>query len=1234
MKKLLFAFLALGALLLGFLLVVLVVTPASSEKTTTTVTGPKVESPKQAAAPAAPEQELVGVSHDVGEEPADAEDVALPATSARSVVAALEGARAVGTWTSSERNVVRGRIRVPAGAPADPTLSVLAFRSEPDSADVYGRFGALSRYTRDRRGIDSAAEDRAVKDADGEDDALIQPALEPPPEEPYFEGGGEPAPPAPPSKAQPDDAAPAPDEPRASHLRGMVAIAPVAADGTFEIPFPTDVEAGWLAIDGRYLYTSEPRVVAPSSAKEVALEVELGAWVTGAVSVPNDLADREATLQKLRVTLAYDPSRFSFTEIDFEQHFDRLAVPDGTGRFEFRGVPTAPPYVVTASSDDLADAVLAGVSLDGARDRHVEVAMVHGARVTGTVLDGSGAPAEGATVRAANGELFGFATNDVGHAVTDAEGRFELPHLPPGKVQITGRLKGFLDSRPKSLQLADREVRTDVQLEISRGERVAGVVRLPGGAPAAGVEVDLGFDPDALGSMAAFNAARGADGEAVTVADGRFEITGLGRGPFAVSVVHEIDGVGHAARVSAVKPGTLDLELELRPDPVLSGVVTALDGTPIQAFEVRAEQEGVAFWMGGESVERGFDDPDGAFQVSGMRAGRWKVRASADGWATSEWQPVELPRPEGAAPVSLVLAPEATAAGVVLDPHGKPVAGAMVRQELDLVQTIADAAGVDDVDAARTDEEGRFELGGLATGAVSLVASHPGHVDSKTVAVEVASGTRTDGVTLQLRVGGVLTGEVFDDDGEPAGGVQIVIQETTTFLPTMMRAEPDGTFRRESMKPGKYQITAMIGDVDANELFTEEDEGEPDWASFLTGMRTDIAEIEEGEETHVVLGAPPSDPVHVTGTVRHADGPVRKAMVTMLPEGSVGIGAFKYTQTNDEGEFEVKLDHPGNYLLQVQILGENAMAQNAMEFPQVVPEGQEHHVDVELPGGRITGRVIDRDGNPIPNTRVSLTVDGGVELGSFLGKRYVEQRTDADGRYVLEHLDPDVYVVSAGGTIAGGAFGGAAEAGRVSRGGLVLRDGEWVQDVDFRLREPGEVSGQVVDVTGSPVEGASIFVRDEQGFVLERFSMCATDGAGRFRYSGVAPGKYTLSARTADLASLESRPVVVPEGGIGQAVITVEAGTMLIVSVVDPEGAVQDPKILVVDEDGRQVNGMVSYTEILSSRSRLYSTEEQSVGPLPPGSYTVTARASDGRAVTKPVTLSGQAERRLKIRLR
>jgi hypothetical protein len=60
---------------------------------------------------------------------------------------------------------------------------------------------------------------------------------------------------------------------------------------------------------------------------------------------------------------------------------------------------------------------------------------------------------------------------------------------------------------------------------------------------------------------------------------------------------------------------------------------------------------------------------------------------------------------------------------------------------------------------------------------------------------------------------------------------------------------------------------------------------------------------------------------------------------------------------------------------------------------------------------------------------------------------------------------------------------------------------------------------------------------------------------------------------------------------------------------------------------------MLGLAEIMKMFSEgNFNPNQQRVGPLPPGKYTVRATIADGKSLTKPVTLSGQAERTLSIR--
>jgi protocatechuate 3,4-dioxygenase beta subunit len=444
-------------------------------------------------------------------------------------------------------------------------------------------------------------------------------------------------------------------------------------------------------------------------------------------------------------------------------------------------------------------------------------------------------------------------------------------------------------------------------------------------------------------------------------------------------------------------------------------------------------------------------------------------------------------------------------------------------------------------------------------------------------------------------------------------------------------SDAEGRFAFDHVVPGTWQVMHFA--LDRLRDAPEGDADVSDFTEMFSDMKLASAEVVEGEETHVVLGAPPKDPVLVRGRVHAAGQGVPRAVVTFLADGGKGMEHLKFTTTDGEGRYSVQLVAPGGYIVSVQKVG-LAGEQQTVSHSVTVPEREEFEHDVALPLGSIRGTVRDPDGEPAKGARVSLAVEGAVPNAALLGRHFAEISTDDAGRYELVWLEPGRYTVSVGGAAFGGMFGeGGASYGRQLRSGIEVGADEGVDGIDFKLRKPGRIEGLVRGSDGKPVAEAAIFLRDGAGRVLERFSMIATDGSGRFAYDGLEPGEYVVLARSATETSGESAPVRVREDGTAEVELTLGPGTMLLVTLSDDEGNPIECSVSVTDEHGRQVNGMLSLTEVMQAfSSGQFSSKEQRVGPLPPGKYKVQVTTEDGRSTTKPVNLTGQAERKLNVR--
>lgn len=1068
-----------------------------------------------------------------------------------------------------ERVTVRGRLVVPGPAPADPTLRAVALASELRAAEVYGENGALARL------------------ADGGTTAA----------------------------------------------GAVVDVAGVAADGSFELRFPADTETGWIAVDGRFLYSKRatPVTVADAGAGEVAVRAGLGAWVRGRALLPEGVDASAAAFADMEAELQPDSAQFSMMDRS-GLVFTRSTPVDAEGRFELRGIDTGRPYEVEIGHDTLADFTREGIQLEPGATFELEAQLLIGATVRGRVVDESGEPVAAAHVRAFRTVMWGFPGSSLSTAETDDEGRFELIGVPPGRVGVLAALEGKLESPSESLELEDEEVREGVELTLFDGSALTGTVTWPDGRPASEMDVYVSFDPKAMAGASALNAARGASGSATTDADGRYRVTGLGKGPFVVRVTALVDDESWVAFAAGVRPDRKEpLDLVLEPQPVLLGKVVDAAGAPIESFSVLGSSTGGVFWMPGESLEQSFTDEGGEFVVTGLTEGSWRFEVHAEGYGPSAPLEASVPLPAGAARSVFVLEPAATVVGTVVDPDGNSVAGARVTLVVEPGQTFAQATGEIAVPEAFSNDAGAFTLGGLSAGSVTLVAKHDDFAQSEALPLELEGGGTFEGVELRLLRGGVLTGVVYDKEGEPMREGQVFVHDTTNWETILKRTDHAGEFRVDQLRAGDWQVTVVLGTVDPGSS-AEGDEGNT--SSFFENMRWTVAKVEDGEETHVVLGAPPENPTVVYGQVVHDGEPASNAMVSFFPEGASGFDAMRFQQLDAKGEYEIELDKPGSYLVQVQHYEGAGYQQNNVEFTERIPEGERHRLDLSLPVGRISGRIVGPDGDPLAGARVTLTTDGGIGYGTFMGGQYAESAADESGRFDFEYLRPGEYSVAAGGSVFGGAFGTHAQEGRVVRRGIRVREGEHVEDVDFRLERSGEITGSVTDAAGRPVSGCAIFVRDAGGNLLERFSMISTGPDGKFRYTGVAPGEYRVTARSTEEASVDPRPVRVTAGSPAAVTLTLGPATVLRVQVIDKSGDDVHARVSVLSDDGAQMNGMLAYADLVGGLGEGFSTKEQRVGPLPPGRYEILAVADDGRTTRKPVTLSGQPERWIKVRLK
>ncbi|MDF1798250.1 MAG: carboxypeptidase regulatory-like domain-containing protein [Planctomycetota bacterium] len=1032
---------------------------------------------------------------------------------------------------------------------------------------------------------------------------------------------------------------------------------------TFTLTVPPRGRGFELHLEGRYLYLDRPARFDGDHTGELLLEPHLGAWVTGRMHAAPGSAGLDWSAGEVRVGPDFDAGMSAAVALGASD-LAREVEPESDGDFQLESMPAERPFGLEFDIPGAPLFVLGGQRLSPGEHRVLRIDLEAGVRVAGVVQDQLGAPIAGAQISVVAGEDIDLrAQRMVRQSESAADGTFEVSGVPAGKLRVRASADGYLTATPEAIPLADGEHRSDLVLVLERGNSIAGHVLLPDGSPAAEASVQLIFDPAALNGLNAMNARVGAEGRAETDAEGAFRITGLGKGPFLVkaewngysdaaaeaanelveavasAAVEQLGseelvedygvardsrtGPWHFAQVTGVRPGDEELELHLRNVPALTGQVLDVNGAPVTSFRIDLRAGSLGGLMAGNATQRTINDPEGRFSIDEIQDGSWNLYVRSDGFGAAG--PIAADRPGvGDQPMKIVLERGVSVAGHVLDPGGHPVKDAVVTWQSDARDMVLNIIKASPTIEARSGDDGSFLLEELPTGSLTLTTTAADWAPALPRVLEVTAGEAVEDVEVRLREGGTIAGLFLDEEGEPLEDALVQIQLPTGSEQQFTQTDTAGEFRVERLVPGQWQV---IGVRPGGE---EADNADP--MAMLKRLEMEMVDVVDGQEVFVTLGSLPEDPVHLIGQVEPASE-IAGGIAILIPEGEDLLGAMKMAPIAADGSFELDLDAPGNYVITLQSTPEGGVGQDSVEYNELVPQVPVHRVTLTLPAGSVSGKVTGPGGKPLKGTRVSLYADGSASTGTMSGGKYAEATTGADGSYRIPHLEPGAYTVGAGGRPITAIFDEEASFGRLVRTGVVVTGGEEVRGVDFRLDAAGSIVGRIVDSSGAPVGGASIFVRDSKGRLLERVSLQTTGPDGRYNYGGVAPGDYTVAARTTTEATATEADVKVRSEEATTLNLTLEPATMLEVVVTDSEGTPMQAGIEILDSSGRDVAGQFGMADLTGMLSGEFSTTTRNFGPLPPGKYKVVATAGELSA-TKPLSLKGQEDRKLRIRLK
>jgi hypothetical protein len=447
----------------------------------------------------------------------------------------------------------------------------------------------------------------------------------------------------------------------------------------------------------------------------------------------------------------------------------------------------------------------------------------------------------------------------------------------------------------------------------------------------------------------------------------------------------------------------------------------------------------------------------------------------------------------------------------------------------------------------QTDADGRFEIKELLGGRYTLMVTKAGYVsmsygqrrpEQQGTVLEITDGTMVDKIAFSLPRGGVITGTVLDEFGDPVAGAQVnalrfrYVNGARRLAPSGGGSTDDrGIFRVYGLAPGDYFVSAALRApqqmmMGPTSVASSPVEGYaptyyPGTPNPAEATRITVRAAQETSNISLALIATRLSSISGRA-VTSSNAPVVQGMVMMMPADRLAGGmmlGMSNTMTRADGTFQLLGVAPGTYNLSLRPRG---MPTPDSEFANMrITVGADNLDNVLLVTSRgaiARGIVTTDEGTPPPMRPEQLSLFARPTEPEAMMMAAGDNKVHPDWTFEMTGLSEA--------RLLGGGIAQEPDwsVKAVLHNGIDVTDtpidfvpGQTVEGFEVVLsRKRTELSGQISGERGAPETDATVVVFSEDparwGVATRYVRTARPNQDGRYTLRGMPPHDYLVVA--------------------------------------------------------------------------------------------------------------------------